>query len=504
MPEIKETTIEIKDVLSIFHRRKWLILLPLILVTLISFGGSFLLEERYQSSTMVVIDQTKILSKQLQAMVPGQDESRLSDTQRKARLIAIHNEIVSSSYLSRLIDELGLYEDQGAILEAQKLHVKRPDLSVQSLVYHILINQLREDIDIVFNGENIIQLTAESADPIEAMSIATKLGEIFKDERLKRELKNVRGALDFTDEQLAIYRKNLDVAESLKVDFTATYIRNKLDESVSADANIRTIMADIDDIKLRIDKNIKDQTRLRSRLSAYSESSLKLEFDQRYTGAKKNAYAETERLAEYMSKYIWSDPKVIDAHQTLAGEMRQIERLLSEYVEKQFGDASTGDKETLAQYFMLQAHEAVQRRKLTNFDVALSILRSRIAKAPEYSIQMRTLESEVSSAREIYEKFKEQLTGSEISQSLMRGSSETKYRIMEPASVPLEPVKPNRLKITLLGMILGLFIGGAAALLAELLDNSFKRVEDVEEFLEVPVLATIPNISSIKRKVKIG
>lgn len=504
MPEIKETTIELKDVLSIFRRRKWLILLPLILVTLISFGGSFLLEERYQSSTMVVIDQTQILSKELQAMVPGQYEGRRSDAQRRSRLIAIHNEIVSSSYLSRLIDELGLYEDQEAILEAQKLHVKRPDLPVKNLVYHILINQLREDIDINFNGENIIQLTAESEDPIEAMSIATKLGEIFKDERLKRELKDVRGALDFTDEQLAIYKKNLEEAETRKVEFTSTFIRNRLDESVSADANIRTIMADIDDIKLRIDKNIKDQTKLRTELVSYPESSLKLELDNRYTQAKRNAYAETERLAEYMSKYTWSDPKVIDAQQTIASEMRQIERLVSGYVEEQFPDASTEDKETLTQYFMLQAHESVQRRKLTNFDVALSILRGRIAKSPEYAIQMRTLEIEVSSAREIYEKFKSQLTGSEISQSLMRGSSETKYRIMEPASVPLEPVKPNRLKITMLGLILGLFIGGAAALLAELLDNSFKKVEDVEEFLEVPVLATIPNIPSIKKMIKVG
>ena len=86
----------------------------------------------------------------------------------------------------------------------------------------------------------------------------------------------------------------------------------------------------------------------------------------------------------------------------------------------------------------------------------------------------------------------------------MRGESESKYRIMEPASVPLEPVKPNHLKISILGAILGMVIGGAAAVLAELLDNSFKRIEDVEEVLRAPVLATIPLISSIKGKVKIA
>ena len=86
----------------------------------------------------------------------------------------------------------------------------------------------------------------------------------------------------------------------------------------------------------------------------------------------------------------------------------------------------------------------------------------------------------------------------------MRGEAQSKYRIMEPASVPLYPVKPNRMKIGMLGLLLGIVIGGGAALLAELLDNSFKKVEDIEQILNLPVLATIPSIPSIKGKIKTG
>ena len=39
--------------------------------------------------------------------------------------------------------------------------------------------------------------------------------------------------------------------------------------------------------------------------------------------------------------------------------------------------------------------------------------------------------------------------------------------------------------------------------LAELLDNSFRKVEEVEQFLDAAVLATIPGIDSIKGKVKV-
>jgi len=498
----KETKIEIKDAVAILRHRKWLIILPFILVTAIAFGGSYLLEEQFQSSTMVLIDQTTFLSKQLQAMVPGQEPDRFSSMQQRNVLTAIYNEIVSSSSLSRLIDELGLADDPEAIQQAQKIHAKRPDIPVKTLVYQILIANLRKNIDVNFNGQNIIQIAAESSDPNRAMAIATKVAEIFKDERLKHEMSGVRGAMSFTDEQLARYRANLDDAEQKKATFASDYLQNQLDESVMAEANIRSIMADIDNLKLLIDDNVKDQETVRTRLASYKMSQLVLKTDADYETLKSNIFSETERLANFMSKYTWSDPKVLNANLRISNWLQDLEDIIKRDVKQQFRDAPSKDQSDLTEFFALQSREMVLRQKMDDFQVSLSTLRSRIARQPQIEIQMRNLENDVNSAREVYEKFKDQLTGSEISQSLMREEAESKYRIMEPASVPIVPVKPNRLKITILGGILGLVIGGVAALLAELLDNSFKKVEEVESYLNLSVLATIPNISSIKGKVK--
>jgi len=503
----KETRIEIKDAMAILRHRKWLLILPLLLVTAIAFGGSFLLEERFQSSTMIVIDQTQYLSQQLRAMIPGQEQNRLSSMQQRSFLIAIYNEIISSSYLSRLIDELGLANDPKTIRKAQKIHEKRPDIPIQTLVYHILINDLRKNIKVDFNGENIIEIKAESSNPAEAMNIASKLASIFKEERLKRDMSGVRGSLDFSEEQLNIYKANLEEAERKKAEFAAEYLQNQLDESVTAERNIRAIMADIDNIKLLIDDNIKDQAEVRTRLSNYKMSELVLEPNQEYDNLKSSIFAETQRLVEFMSKYTWLDPKVLNANLRISNWVTDIEDLIGTEVKRQFRAAPAKEQADLAEFFNLEARETIFRKKLNDFEVALATLRdriARIARQPQYEIQARSLENDVNSARDLYEKFKNQLTGSEIAQSLMRGEKEYKYRIMEPASVPIDPVKPNRVKITVLGAILGLVIGGVAALLAELLDNSFKKVEDVEEYLNLSVLAAIPNITSIRGKVKVG
>ncbi len=498
------TTISIKDVLSIVRRRKWLVIFPLILVTIIAFAGSYLLEERFQSSTMVVIDQTKFLSKQLQAMVPGQEDRRFSSQQVRSQLIALHNEIISSAYLSRLIGELKLGDDPDVRKQAAKINVRRPDIPINQLVYYILIEELRENIKVNFSGADIIEITAESDDPAMSMQIATRLAEIFKEERLSRELSGVRGALDFSDEQLAIYKNNLTDAETRKAEFQTEVLRMRLDESVVADTNIRAINADVDNIKLLIEDNRASQLEKRRQLSGYNKSQLQINFGSKYDELTGNIRDESDRLADFMSKYSWFDPKVLNANIKIRSIQRDMEELVADVVNEKFKDAPVAERELLREYFILQTAEAVLRQKQSDFEVSLSTLRARISKQPEYEVQMRNFTNDVNSARVIYEKFRDQLTGSEISQSLMRGEAESKYRIMEPASVPLEPVKPNRIKISLLGLVLGLVIGGAAALLAELLDNSFRKIEDVENSLSLPVLAAIPEISSLKGRVKVG
>jgi uncharacterized protein involved in exopolysaccharide biosynthesis len=500
----KETTLEVKEVMAVLRRRKWLMIFPLILVTVIAFAGSFLLEKRYKSSTMIDISESKILSKQLERLIPGQEDNRFSLNQMRSQLIAIHNEIISSGYLTRLIDELALAQDPKVGDEARDFFAKQPHISLNNWVYYLLIQELRDNISVDFNGEDIIEITVESANPVEAMEIASKIAEIFKDERLKRELSGARGGLDFSDEQLATRKAAKEAAEQRKADFEAEYIKNRLDESITTEANIQEINSDIENLNIIKEDNFKEQARLRAELSAYKTSELDIDFGDEYDQIMADISEETIRLATFMSKYTWSDPKVFTANQRIGNWVQDLEAIIRDKVERTFPKASRNDQQLMTDFFMLQTREMVNSQKMSEFETALFRLRALIAEQPQYEIELKRLESDVIQASEIYDMFKEQVTGTELSQSLMRIQSDSKYRVIEPASVPIGPFKPNRAKITILGAILGLVIGGVAILLAELLDSSFRKVEDVETTLDLDVLAAIPNISSIRGKVKVG
>lgn len=69
-------------------------------------------------------------------------------------------------------------------------------------------------------------------------------------------------------------------------------------------------------------------------------------------------------------------------------------------------------------------------------------------------------------------------------------------QIVEKAAYPDKPVSPNKTLNILIAFILGLMVSVGISLLLEFMDNTFKSKEEVEKALDVPVLGTIPELSS--------
>ncbi|HRY12456.1 MAG TPA: Wzz/FepE/Etk N-terminal domain-containing protein [Syntrophomonadaceae bacterium] len=64
--------------------------------------------------------------------------------------------------------------------------------------------------------------------------------------------------------------------------------------------------------------------------------------------------------------------------------------------------------------------------------------------------------------------------------------------VISPANVPPTPIKPNKMMNIALALLLGLMISVLLAFLLDFLDNTLKTVEDIDQVLDLPVLAVIP------------
>src|SRR5207245_10219792 len=67
-------------------------------------------------------------------------------------------------------------------------------------------------------------------------------------------------------------------------------------------------------------------------------------------------------------------------------------------------------------------------------------------------------------------------------------------RVLDPAVPPREAAAPNRLWLSLMGLIVSVGLAVAAMTVAEQLDTTFHSVDALRAFTRVPVLARIPRI----------
>ena len=72
----------------------------------------------------------------------------------------------------------------------------------------------------------------------------------------------------------------------------------------------------------------------------------------------------------------------------------------------------------------------------------------------------------------------------------------TQFRVVEPAVPPADPSAPDRLRLAFMALVLSVGFAGVVVLLADQLDTSFHRLDDVWAFTDVPVLASIPRIET--------
>lgn len=109
----------------------------------------------------------------------------------------------------------------------------------------------------------------------------------------------------------------------------------------------------------------------------------------------------------------------------------------------------------------------------------------------EKSVQYQILKREADTNKQLYVGLLEKLKETGVSTSMKA----TNIRVVDPAYPPQKADRPRILLNLSLALVLGLALGVGLAFLQEHLDNTFKNAEDVERFLQVPALASVPAVA---------
>jgi uncharacterized protein involved in exopolysaccharide biosynthesis len=124
--------------------------------------------------------------------------------------------------------------------------------------------------------------------------------------------------------------------------------------------------------------------------------------------------------------------------------------------------------------------------------VQIGMLQSRVDATPIRAIEL----SKISRGYEITLRKYQDLLGktleSELSENMEKKQEGERFQLLDAANFPLKPLRPNRLMIVLIGLLLGLGGGSGLAIVWDNWDTSFRKSDDINAYANVPVLATLP------------
>jgi tyrosine-protein kinase Etk/Wzc len=350
---------------------------------------------------------------------------------------------------------------------------------------------------------DIIELRVEAYDPYEAALLANTWMEAYQDldlQESKGEISEVRAFLEnklvevqrtlaHSEDALKEYKQSEGVtelnAETQQMIQQLAQFETAYEESrTELEANERRLAY----LKAQLDekqRNILDQ-------AAQASSSVIQELERTMAEmiASKAAYEQQLKGAGYYSA---DDPKLKQMDQRLKGLQVSIADEKRKLVS---GGTSSmnpiGFAESLIQNILtIETENKSLKAKADAYAGILQRYNLHLNTLPEKSLNLARFQREAEVNNSIFMMLRSKYEESRISEAGQIGS----IRIVDYAEPPKEPIRPDRVRNLLSGILCGLGLGVGILLFREYLDRSVKTIEDIER-LGFPVLGSIPVIAS--------
>jgi polysaccharide chain length determinant protein (PEP-CTERM system associated) len=143
-----------------------------------------------------------------------------------------------------------------------------------------------------------------------------------------------------------------------------------------------------------------------------------------------------------------------------------------------------------AELTALRSEEQALRRTISTYE-------QRIENAPRLEREFQQLSRDYAGAKDLYATLLQRYENAKIAGRLEQGIQGDQFTILDPALVSREPVAPKRVRLLLMGLMVSVGAAVGAAVVAEALDTSFHTADDVRAFTSVPVLVSIPPITTV-------
>lgn len=460
-----------EDVLAVLKSKIWVVLLPFAIIAAATALWVHRLPDQYRSETVILVVPQRVPESYVRSTVTTRIEDRLQ---------SLVQQILSRTRLERIVKDFDLYakERQTGIMED-------------------VIEQMRRDIGVeVLRGDSF-RITYTGDNPRMVMRVTERLASLFIEENLRDREVLADDTNQFLEAQLEDARRRL-LEQEKKVE---TYRRAYAGQLPSQlESNLQVLQSG--DAQLKSIADSLDRDRERHMMLERQIADLEQQPEEPPAPAPSGVLSPSQQLAKLKDNLMAMQLRLKPGHP----DVQRLSRAIRDLEQKIADDGGITEEAP-------SAREVARRKRLDDLHMEVELLDRQMAKTQAQEQQLRdqlkvyqgrveaapTRESEMTEMNRDYETLQELYKSllakkeeSKIAANLERRQIGEQFKLLDPARIAEKPFSPNRLRLNLIGMGIGLTISLLLVALLEYRDKTFGNDEEIARVLSLPVLAVIP------------
>lgn len=469
-PEDEDSGLDLGNVMHTLRRKWWL--LPLCLLCTVGLGVLYIMvtPKTFRSDEIVQVEQsqTKLLNIQ---------ELQAEDLKEDEILKTIEQNLLSGEVLDRVIKKLNLTP---ASLGVKPKEGATPEQIKEDTLPQAMIELLgKKVLTKLQRGTRLITVSADSTDPKLAQAIASTLVDEYIENDAAQRMGVSGEANRFLLTQAEELKKRVAIAEQAAQEYKDAHLNVALDDSQNyvedklRDLNVRKNEARQN--RIRLEADYEQAQEISTKYSGPEEADKLLALqsvstDPAVQQSEKDITDEEAELASIAQRYLPKHPHYIQEQSRL----REFRSGLTRAVIKAAGGlgtavASARDNEAQVEKVLKEA----EKTKIENDRLAIP-----------YASLTRELEAN----RTLYDSVQERLKETDLTANVDANN----IRIVTPASLPFEPVKPKSILVLVGSTFVGLMLSLGSGFAFSMRDHSIKSVAEAENLLQLAAVGAIP------------
>jgi len=514
---VSRRPLDVEDYIDIVRRHRGWIIGPAFAGLVIAVVGAFLWPDTYISQAAI-----RVLPSQVpERLVPTNVNLEMSQ-----HINSMASAILSRTMLTNIIQTYNLYPSERSRQPLEDV--------LERMQGAIRVGQVREVQGSSRSGPlSAFFITFEYQNRYLAQKVTQDLAGRFISENVRTRSNQSRETTQFLRDQLQTASKELSDLEQRRTEFRVKNAGRLPEELPTNLQTLRSLETQLSGVNDSLSRSGQEKMLLESQLRILQEQAAALtsapdQFSasvkgERLTQMEREVLILEARLSAMRERYRDTHPDI----QALQGQIEVLKRMrdgLLKQEEQQKTETPSAKPAPATQLRASRELEAVIARVQSQIQAKdmeleertreqkqlrdlIKGIHSRIEARPVLEQQYGDLIRNHDLARAKYDDLNRKMSQSEIATDLTNRNQAETLEVLDPASLPEKPAKPNRLMAVGVGLGLGLVLGVVVAGLREVKDTSLKSLKDARAYTNLPVLGTVPLLENdlvVRRKRRLA